>query len=142
MGIAIKEAKKGMKKGHGGPFGAVIVKNGQVIASSHNTVLKEHDSTTHAEMNAIRIACKKLKSFDLSECEMYTTGQPCKMCMGAINWSKIKTVFYGNTYRDALNMGFDDEKGNNRDLKMIRLDSEHTVKLVDEWNNSGKKEIY
>lgn len=142
MQLAIKEALKGIKRGHGGPFGAVLVKNGEVIASSHNTVLKGHDATNHAEINVIRKASKKLKRENLSDCEIYTTGQPCKMCMGAINWAKIKTVYYGNTYKDALNMGFDDEKGNNKDLKLIRLDSEHTVKLIEEWNNSSKKKIY
>lgn len=142
MQLAIKEALKGIRRGHGGPFGAVLVKNGEVIASSHNTVLKGHDATNHAEINVIRKASKKLKRENLSDCEIYTTGQPCKMCMGAINWAKIKTVYYGNTYKDALNMGFDDEKGNNKDLKLIRLDSEHTVKLIEEWNNSSKRKIY
>ncbi len=142
MQLAIKEALKGIRRGHGGPFGAVLVKNGEVIASSHNTVLKGHDATNHAEINVIRKASKKLKRENLSDCEIYTTGQPCKMCMGAINWAKIKTVYYGNTYKDALNMGFDDEKGNNKDLKLIRLDSEHTVKLIEEWNSSSKRKIY
>ncbi len=139
MQLAINEALKGIRRGHGGPFGAVLVKNGEVIASSHNTVLKGRDATNHAEINVIRKASKKLKRENLSDCEIYTTGQPCKMCMGAINWAKIKTVYYGNTYKDALNMGFDDEKGNNKDLKLIRLDSEHTVKLIEEWNSSSKR---
>ncbi len=142
MQLAINEALKGIRRGHGGPFGAVLVKNGEVIASSHNTVLKGRDATNHAEINVIRKASKKLKRENLSDCEIYTTGQPCKMCMGAINWAKIKTVYYGNTYKDALNMGFDDEKGNNKDLKLIRLDSEHTVKLIEEWNSSSKRKIY
>ena len=142
MQLAINEALKGIRRGHGGPFGAVLVKNGKVIASSRNTVLKDHDCTNHAEINVIRKACKKLKRENLSDCELYTTGQPCKMCIGAINWAKIKRVYYGNTYKDALNMGFDDEKGNNKDLKLIRLDSEHTVKLIEQWNNSSKKKIY
>lgn len=142
MELAVKEARQAMKRGHGGPFGAVIVKDGEIIASSYNSVIKRNDATAHAEMNVIRKACRKLHSYDLSECEMYTTGQPCKMCLGAINWAKIKTVYFGNTYKDALNMGFDDEKGNNSNLNMIRLDSEHTVELIDEWNNSNKKKIY
>lgn len=142
MQLAIKEALNGIKRGHGGPFGAVIVQNGKVIASSHNTVIKDHDCTNHAEINIIRKACKKLKRVDLSDCDIYTTGQPCKMCIGAINWAKIKTVYYGNTYKDALNMGFDDEKGNNKDLKLNRIDSEYTVKLIEEWNNSCKRKIY
>jgi guanine deaminase len=142
MEIALKEARKGMKKGHGGPFGTVLVYKGKIISKGHNTVLKDNDATCHAEMNVIRKASKKVKDFDLSGCEIYTTGQPCKMCEAAINWAKIKKVYYGNTYKDALNMGFDDEKGNNQGLELSRLDSEHTVKLIEEWNNLSKKRIY
>lgn len=142
MNIALKEARKGMKKGHGGPFGAVIVKDGKVIAKSHNMVLKKNDATCHAEMNVLRDASKKLKSYDLSSCVIYTTGQPCKMCEAAINWSKVKRVYFGNTYKDALNMGFDEQRGNNQDLELIRLDSSETVKLVEEWNSLSKKRIY
>ncbi len=142
MEVAIKEARKGMKKGHGGPFGAVLVYDGKVIAKSHNTVLKQKDPTCHAEMNILRDASKKFKSFNLSNCEIYTTGQPCKMCEAAINWAKIKKVYYGNTYKDAMNMGFDEENGNNEELKSKRIDSEETVKLVEEWNSLSKKKIY
>jgi guanine deaminase len=142
MRIALEEARKGMKKGHGGPFGAVIVKDGKVLAKSHNMVIKKKDATCHAEMNVVREASKKLKSYDLSSCEIYTTGQPCKMCEAAINWAKIKKVYFGNTYKDALNMGFDDERGNNRGLELIRLDSSETSKLIDEWNSSVKKSTY
>jgi len=142
MQIAIEEARKGMRRHHGGPFGAVLVVNGKVIAKSHNTVLKENDPTCHAEINVIRKASKKFKEFNLSGCELYTTGQPCKMCEAAINWAKIKRVYYGNTYKDALNMGFDDIKGNNEKLKLTRIDSSHTVKLVEEWKNLPKKKVY
>ncbi|OGC45190.1 hypothetical protein A2400_02885 [candidate division WS6 bacterium RIFOXYB1_FULL_33_14] len=142
MELAIKEARKGMKKGHGGPFGAVLVYDGKVIAKAHNTVIKDHDSTCHAEMSVIREANKKFKNFNLSGCEIYTTGQPCKMCEAAINWAKIKKVYYGNTYKEAMNMGFDDEKGNNKGLEIKRIDSEETVKLVEEWNSLSKKKIY
>ena len=142
MKIALDEARKGMKKGHGGPFGAVIVKDGKILAKAHNSVLKDHDATCHAEMNVIRMVSKKYKSFDLSSCELYTTGMPCKMCEAAINWAKIKKVYYGNTYKEALNMGFNDEKGNNSKLEMVRIDSSETVKLVEEWNSVSKKRIY
>ncbi len=142
MEIAIKEARKGMKKGHGGPFGAVLVYEGKVISKAHNTVLKDHDSTSHAEMSVIREGNKKFKTFNLSHCEIYTTGQPCKMCEAAINWAKIKKVYYGNTYKEAMNMGFDDEKGNNNGLEIKRIDSEETAKLVEEWNSLSKKRIY
>lgn len=142
MKLAIKEARKGMKKGHGGPFGAVLVYDGKVIAKSHNTVLKQKDPTCHAEMNILREASKKFKRFNLSGCEIYTTGQPCKMCEAAINWAKIKKVYFGNTYKDAMNMGFDDERGNNKGLEIKRIDSEETAKLVEEWNSLSKKAIY
>jgi len=142
MEKAIEEAKKGMKRGHGGPFGAVLVKDGKILAFDHNRVLKKNDSTYHAEINVIRKASKKLKRFDLSDCEIYTTGKPCKMCEGAINWAKIKKVHYGNSYKDALNMGFDDEKGNNQDVIYERIESTQTAKLIEEWNNFSKKSIY
>jgi len=142
MKIAMDEARKGMSKGHGGPFGAVIVKDGKIIAKDHNTVLRKKDATCHAEINVIREASKKLKSFDLSSCEIYTTGKPCKMCEAAINWAKIKKVYYGNTYRDAINMGFRDERGNNEGLVEERIDSSETVKLVEEWNSFSKKKTY
>ncbi len=142
MQKAIDEARKGMKKRHGGPFGAVLVKDGQILAFDHNRVVKKQDSTCHAEMLVIRKASKKLKRFDLSDCEIYTTGKPCKMCEGAINWAKIKKVYYGNSYKDALNMGFDDERGNNQDVIYERIESTQTAKLIEEWNNFNKKSIY
>lgn len=142
MELAIKEARKGMKKGHGGPFAALIVKNGNILAIEHNTVIKNHDATCHAEINAIRKVSKNYKTFDLSGCEIYTTGIPCKMCEGAINWAKIKKVYYGNSFKDALNMGFDDEKGNNIGIEYERIDSAQTSKLIDEWNQLSKRKIY
>jgi guanine deaminase len=142
MSLAIKEAKKGIKKGDGGPFGAVLVYKGKVISKDHNTVLKNKDCTCHAEMNVLRKGCKKFKDFNLSGCEIYTTGKPCKMCESAINWAKIKKIYYGNTYEDALKMGFDDEKGNNKDLEFERIDSEHTEKLIEEWNMLNSKRLY
>lgn len=142
MKLAMDEARKGMKKRHGGPFGAVIVKDGKVVFRDHNTVIKKKDSTCHAEINVIRGASKKLKSFDLSSCEIYTTGKPCKMCEAAINWAKIKKVYYGNTYKDAMNMGFNDENGNNQGLVMERIESCETTKLIEEWNSLSTKKNY
>ena len=110
MEEAIKEAYKGIKNNEGGPFGAVIVKNGKIIAKSHNQVVKKQDPTCHGEMMAIRLACKKLKTFDLSGCVIYTTGFPCPMCMGACKWAHIKKVYYGCNENDATQIGFDDKK--------------------------------
>ena len=109
MHMAILEARKGIRKGHGGPFGAVIVKNGEVIGKGHNEVVKNNDPTCHGEMMAIHKACKKLGTFDLSGCELYTSCYPCPMCLSATIWANIKKVYYGNTKEDAANIGFRDD---------------------------------
>jgi guanine deaminase len=109
MGIAVKSAIDGIHKEHGGPFGAIIVKDGKLISKAHNEVLKTNDPTMHAEINAIRKASKKLASFDLSDCVLYTSCMPCPMCLGAIKWANIKTVYYGATSKDADEIGFRDE---------------------------------
>lgn len=108
MQLAIAEAKTGIKKGHGGPFGAVIVKDGKLIASSHNQVLKNNDSTCHGEVSAIREAEQVLGTYDLSNCELYTTSEPCPMCLAAILWANIKKVYYGCTLNDNAKIGFRD----------------------------------
>ena len=109
MRMAISEARKGIRAGHGGPFGAVIVKDGEVIGKGHNQVLKNNDPTCHGEMMAIRNACKNINSFNLKGAEIYTTGEPCPMCLGAILWARITKIYYGCTINDAKNIGFDDE---------------------------------
>ena len=138
MEIALDEARKGLDKKHGGPFGCVIVRNDRVIAKDHNTVLSKHDATCHAEINALRIASKKLKRFDLSDCELYVTGKPCPMCRAAINWAKIKTVYYGCTYEDARAIGFNEEAGNNEGYNEIEIDRDECLKLFKE----AKFELY
>jgi guanine deaminase len=110
MKMALQEAKKGVAKKHGGPFGAVIVRNGKVIARAHNIVLKDNDPTAHAEINVIRKASKKLKKFDLSGCELYVTSEPCPMCLSAIYWARIKKVFFVCSRKDTQKIGFDDKK--------------------------------
>ena len=110
MKLAINEAKKGISSHHGGPFGAVIVKDGIVIAKGHNQVLKNNDPTCHGEMMAIHKACKKLKTFDLTGCEIYTTGYPCPMCMSAIMWANIDKIYYGCNVIDTEGIGFRDAK--------------------------------
>lgn len=108
MREAIRLADESVMNG-GGPFGAVIVKDGEILAESANTVTIENDSTAHAEVNAIRKACKKLGSFDLSGCVIYTTCEPCPMCLGAIYWAHLDRIYYGNTRKDAAEVGFDDD---------------------------------
>jgi guanine deaminase len=129
MQLAIDEARKGLKKGHGGPFGCVIVKDGKVIATEHNTVIKDRDATGHAEMNAIQKASKKLKSFDLDGCEVYVTGKPCPMCRAALNWAKVKSVYYGCSYEDARAIGFNEESGNNDGYSEMQLDRDECWEL-------------
>lgn len=104
---AIEVAKQNIERG-GGPFGAVIVKNNEVIASTGNSVTIDNDPTAHAEVNAIRQACQHLNTFDLSGCEIYSSCEPCPMCLSAIYWAHIDTLYYGATKHDAALAGFDD----------------------------------
>lgn len=138
MKKALKEATRGVRKEEGGPFGCVIVKNGKIVASAHNTVHKDNDATCHAEMNAIRFASRNLNTKDLSDCEVYTTGKPCPMCKGALNWAKIKTVYYGCNYEDTASVGFDEWNGNNKGYTEIEMDREECVKMYEDVKNKFK----
>lgn len=109
MKEAITESAKNLETGHGGPFGAVIVKDGVIVGRGHNEVIKNNDPTCHGEMQAIRDACKHLGTYDLSGCELYTSAEPCPMCLSAIIWANIKTVYYGNSAKDAAAIGFRDD---------------------------------
>ena len=110
MEIAVGEAKDGILNHDGGPFGAVIVRDGEVIASGHNRVLSSNDSTCHGEIDTIRKAESKLGTYDLSGCELYTTGEPCPMCLAAILWANIEKVYYGCSLSDTEEIGFRDAK--------------------------------
>ncbi len=109
MQTAIDEARIGITEGHGGPFGAVVVKEGKIIARAHNRVLADHDPTAHGEIGAIRLAGRALNTHDLSGCELYTTGEPCPMCLGACLWANLSTVYYGCTIEDNGKIGFRDD---------------------------------
>lgn len=109
MKIAIEISRSGMRAGKGGPFGCVIVKDGKIIGSGSNSVLSTNDPTAHAEIVAIRDACKNLGNFQLEGCELYTSCEPCPMCLGAIYWARPSKVFYANTKKDAAEAGFDDQ---------------------------------
>ena len=109
MDEAIAESAKNLKTGHGGPFGAVVVKDGVIVGRGHNEVLKHNDPTCHGEIQAIRDACRSLGTYDLSGCELYTSAEPCPMCLSAIIWANIKTVYYGNSAKDAAAIGFRDD---------------------------------
>ena len=108
MGEAIRLANESVHHG-GGPFGAVIVKDGKIIAGSSNSVTIDNDPTAHAEVNAIREACRKLGTFDLTGCRIYTSCEPCPMCLGAIYWAHIERIYYGNTRKDARDIDFADD---------------------------------
>ena len=110
MDRAIQEAKQGVIRGEGGPFGAVMVQmeTGKVVASAHNMVLQTNDPTAHAEVTCIRLASAKLGRFDLSDCVLYSSCQPCPMCFGAIHWAKIPVCYYAATDEDAAEAGFSD----------------------------------
>ena len=108
MREAIRLANESVRRG-GGPFGAVIVKDGEIIAGSANSVTLDLDPTAHAEVNAIRKACRKLGTFDLSGCIIYTSCEPCPMCLGAIYWAHIDRIYYGNTRKDARDIDFADD---------------------------------
>ena len=109
MKIAIDEARTGITAGHGGPFGCVVVKDGKVVGSGHNEVIKQNDPTCHGEVMAIRDACNNLGTYDLSGCELYTTAEPCPMCRGAIMWSNIRKVYFGCNIADTDSIGFRDK---------------------------------
>jgi len=109
MKAAVEVALNGMNNNEGGPFGCVVVKGGKIIGRGNNKVTSTNDPTAHAEVNAIREACKNINSFQLDGCEIYTSCEPCPMCLGAIYWARPDRVFYGSNQIDAANIGFDDE---------------------------------
>ena len=147
MQLAINEAKAGINNKDGGPFGAVIVRDGKVVATGHNCVLKNHDSTCHGEIDAIRKAEQILQTHDLTNCELYTTGEPCPMCLAAILWANIKKVYYGCTLEDNTKIGFRDlkfEKLMNSDRSNLpqdfleQHDRDLCLELFNEYNKMGK----
>ena len=147
MKSAIREAYRGIEKGEGGPFGAVIVKDGRIIARGHNLVLKNKDATCHGEVMAIRRASKKLGTHDLKGCEIYTTAEPCPMCLGAIMWANIDKVYFGCNVNDTDKIGFRDEKFYNTDKKSLdtflnEVDRGECLKLFSDYAAMDKKESY
>ena len=149
MRKAIELSIESVRNG-GGPFGAVIVKNGRIIAQASNSVTKNNDPTAHAEVNAIRIATQKLNNFDLSGCEIYSSCEPCPMCLGAIYWAKIDKLYFANTKTDAKNIGFDDSfiydeialPYDKRKLKTVQILQNEAIKAFDDWENLDDKIEY
>ena len=143
MQEAIKEAKTGIDNGDGGPFGSVVVKDGKIIGKGHNKVVAQNDPTAHGEICAIRDACKNIGSFSLKGCELYTTAEPCPMCLAAILWARIDKVYYGCNVDDTAKIGFDDSefykvlKGENKLCEVSKLNREDCIELFKEY---AKKE--
>ncbi|MFO7867006.1 MAG: nucleoside deaminase [Candidatus Aminicenantes bacterium] len=150
MNEATKEAYKGIRKNEGGPFGAVVVQKGAIIAKAHNQVIKTNDPTAHAEILAIRKASHKLIRLDLSDCEIYSVSEPCPMCFAAIYWAKIKKIYFGCSRKDAADIGFDDEyiynviKGKtvNPRVQTFQLGRNKCLALFDKWDKKTNKILY
>ena len=154
MNIAKELAEDNLITNVGGPFGACIVKDGKIIGKGSNHVLSNNDPTAHAEVMAIRDACKNINSYDLSGAELYTSCYPCPMCLSAIIWANIKTVYYGNTKKDAANIGFRDDfiydfisrlannEKQDETLKLTAMDRDETIETFEKFKNKSDKTIY
>jgi tRNA(Arg) A34 adenosine deaminase TadA len=150
MKRAIEMAEKGMNQNAGGPFGCVIVKDGEIIAEGYNKVTSTNDPTAHAEIVAIRKACDKLNSFQLDDCIIYTSCEPCPMCFGAIYWARPKMVYFACTKTDAAKINFDDqfiyeelEKNiEDRDIKFVRLMRKDAIPVFEKWAKKVDKTKY
>ena len=150
MREAIRLSRLKMQTGQGGPFGAVVVRRGQIIARGWNRVTSANDPTAHAEVMAIRAACRKLKTFHLADCELYTSCEPCPMCLAAIYWARLKKVFYANSRRDAAKIHFDDEliyrevarPVSQRRIAMKQLLRNEAGEVFAEWKSKPDKVFY
>jgi len=149
MEMAIEVGTENVKKG-GGPFGAVIVKNGEIISVGVNRVTSTHDPTAHAEVNAIRNACSKLENFELRDCILYTSCEPCPMCLSATYWARIKTVYYAATREDAANANFDDDfiykeiplHPKERSIPCLHIDVTNNLQPFNVWSGLDNKTLY
>ena len=150
MRMAIGFATENVRSGKGGPFGAVIVRDGEVIAAEVNTVTRTNDPTAHAEINAIRAACAKLDTFQLDGCDVYTSCEPCPMCLAALYWARCSRIFYGNTEKDAAAAGFDDSflyeeihrPQSERRIPIARLLGDEAIASFNAWRDSMNKIVY
>jgi guanine deaminase len=150
MREAIRLSIRMMRRNHGGPFGAVVVRNGKVVGRGWNQVTSSNDPTAHAEIVAIREACRRLKTFQLDDCDLYTSCEPCPMCLSATYWARLRNVFYGNTRKDAARINFDDDfiyrevalpiKRRKRKLKQL-LRKEAQAAFT-EWARKADKVLY
>ncbi|NOQ92298.1 MAG: tRNA-specific adenosine deaminase [Flavobacteriaceae bacterium] len=150
MSEAVKKAIEGMNNNDGGPFGCVIVKDGKIIGKGNNKVTSTNDPTAHAEVTAIRDACKNLNSFQLDGCILYTSCEPCPMCLGAIYWARPEKVFFGSNKTDAANIGFDDAfiykelplNYNKRSIPFEQINRNDALKAFQLWQEKEDKTAY
>ena len=150
MRRAIAMSRQAIRTNRGFPFGAVIVREGAVVAEAHNTVLSDNDPTAHAEINAIRAASTKLGTFSLEGCEIYASGEPCPMCLAAIYWSRLDRIYYANRKQDAHRIGFSDDSfyreislpPEERRIPMVRLLGDEAVAVFAEWDERPDKVTY
>lgn len=150
LALALEEARAGIENDDGGPFGAVVVREGVVISKAHNEVLRRNDPTAHAEILAIRRASAILESFDLSTCEIYSTSEPCPMCFSAIFWARIRRLVYGTTREDVAEIGFDDSliydiikgEAEAEEMEVVSLDREGCRAVLEEWRRKPGRRMY
>ncbi|TAM99274.1 MAG: nucleoside deaminase [Chitinophagaceae bacterium] len=150
MQIAVNLSKKGMEEEKGGPFGAIVVKGDEVVGQGFNSVLEYNDPTAHAEVMAIRDACKRLNSFQLEGCEIYTSCEPCPMCLGAIYWARPDKIYYANDRKDAADAGFDDSfiyeeislPVSKRSIPMYQIDNKEALESFINWKRKVNKTNY
>ena len=150
MREAILLSVQTMRRGQGGPFGALVVRDGKVVGRGWNQVTSANDPTAHAEIVAIRAACRRLKNFQLNDCDLYTSCEPCPMCLSAIYWARLRNVFYGNTRKDAAKIEFDDDflyrevalPMRRRKLRMKQLLRREALAAFSEWQRKPDKVLY
>jgi tRNA(Arg) A34 adenosine deaminase TadA len=150
MRAAIRLSRDKMRCNDGGPFGALVVRRGKILGRGWNCVTSANDPTAHAEIMAIRAACKKLKTFRLDDCELYTSCEPCPMCLAAIYWARLKKIYYANTRKDAARIQFDDdliyrevaESVSRRKIPMKQLLRPEALKVFAKWKNKADKIRY
>lgn len=150
MERAVKIALENVLQSHGGPFGAIVVKDGQIVGTGSNEVTATNDPTAHAEVQAIREACRNLNTFQLTECELYTSCEPCPMCLGAIYWARPKIVYFACTKQDAAKIGFDDQfiyeqigiPYEQRSIPFMQIHPENYRSPFEAWEESQNKVEY
>lgn len=150
MKSAVELSINGMLSNEGGPFGAVVVKDGEIVGRGNNKVTSTNDPTAHAEVVAIRDACQNLNTFQLDDCVLYTSCEPCPMCLGAIYWARPRAVYYGCTKKDAADINFDDDfiykelevKMGDRKIPFIQIGRDEAIKAFQMWANKEDKNLY